>query len=594
MEEALRKPWPITWRRPKRILGEASKRGKGILAGNSRLRLGEKAEGSPAAPRWKICVYIRLSKEDARNSLRQAEKEFPLKSESVKNQKSILVSWIQDYFPPGTYEIVDFFEDDGQTGTDDMRESFMRMIGAIERGEGNCVVVKTLSRAFRNYSDQGYYLEEYFPSRNIRFISTMDSFVDTYRNADAVYSLDIPMYGVMNDRFAASTSRAVRKTLDDKRMKGKFIGAFPPWGFLKDPLDKNHLILDPDTAPIKLRMKDWLLHEGLSLGGVAKRLNEMGIPNPTKYKRLKGWKYHNPHAGGNDGLWCAKTVRDVLLNPMNAGHMVQGKQQVVSYKIHDKVSVPREEWFIVENTHEASFSPEDYDALCHLLDRKTRADPKAGTVHMFAGLIKCGRCKKAMHRSHGKGFVYFKCRTRSEKALQACSVKSIRQDRLEQAVLTAIQVQISLAGSLEDLLEHVSEEEDSGLRTLRKLWEDKRKELSRLQEIYDSLYGDWKTGEITEEEYRRMRHHYKEKTEQAKRALEKICEEKERLSQKDNVGSQPFENFLRSGKAAGLNRSLLLAMVDEICVYENNEITICFRFADELLEILENQESKKG
>lgn len=150
------------------------------------------------------------------------------------------------------------------------------------------MIVKTLSRAFRNCSDQGYYLEEYFPSRNIRFISTMDPFVDTYTNADLIYNLDVPMYGVLNDRFAASTSRAVRRTFDDKRAKGKFIGAFPPWGFLENPEDKNHLILDSDTAPIKLQVRDWLLYEGMSLAGAAKRLNSLGIPNPTKYKQLKG------------------------------------------------------------------------------------------------------------------------------------------------------------------------------------------------------------------------------------------------------------------------------------------------------------------
>ena len=193
-----------------------------------------------APPKWLICVYIRLSKEDTRNISRQVKNEQQLKSESIKNQKSILTSWIEDYFEPGTYEIVGFFEDDGLTGTDDTREDFMRMIGTIERSEGNCVVVKTLSRAFRNYSDQGYYLEEYFPSRNVRFISTMDSFVDTYTNSEAIYNLDVPMYGVLNDRFAATTSRAVRRTFDDKRSKGKFIGAFPPYGFLKDPENKNH------------------------------------------------------------------------------------------------------------------------------------------------------------------------------------------------------------------------------------------------------------------------------------------------------------------------------------------------------------------
>lgn len=549
-----------------------------------------------APPKWLICVYIRLSKEDTRNISRQVKNEQQLKSESIKNQKSILTSWIEDYFEPGTYEIVGFFEDDGLTGTDDTREDFMRMIGTIERGEGNCVVVKTLSRAFRNYSDQGYYLEEYFPSRNVRFISTMDSFVDTYTNSEAIYNLDVPMYGVLNDRFAATTSRAVRRTFDDKRSKGKFIGAFPPYGFLKDPENKNHLILDPDTAPIKVQMKDWLLHEGMSLGGVARRLNAMGIPNPTKYKRLKGWKYCNPHVEDNDGLWCGTTVRNVIFSLMNLGHMVQGRQKVVSYKIHDKVAVPEEEWFIVENTHEATFTQEDYDALCDLFERDTRTANNSGTVHKFAGLLKCGKCKKAMHRSHAKNITYFKCGTRRNKSAEACSVKSIRQDKLEQAVLGAIQGQIKLVESLAAIVDKINEapEVDNSSRRLEKMFTDKGRELQRIKSVYDSLYGDWKLGEISETEYRRMRDRYSAEIRQIEAAIENIKVELKSLGDGVTTENPLFKEFLQYRNITELNRSVLVSLIDVIYVYENNEITIQFQFEDELLRVMEFIEQNNG
>ena len=549
-----------------------------------------------APPKWLICVYIRLSKEDTRNISRQVKNEQQLKSESIKNQKSILTSWIEDYFEPGTYEIVGFFEDDGLTGTDDTREDFMRMIGTIERGEGNCVVVKTLSRAFRNYSDQGYYLEEYFPSRNVRFISTMESFVDTYTNSEAIYNLDVPMYGVLNDRFAATTSRAVRRTFDDKRSKGKFIGAFPPYGFLKDPENKNHLILDPDTAPIKVQMKDWLLHEGMSLGGVARRLNAMGIPNPTKYKRLKGWKYCNPHVEDNDGLWCGTTVRNVIFSLMNLGHMVQGRQKVVSYKIHDKVAVPEEEWFIVENTHEATFTQEDYDALCDLFERDTRTANNSGTVHKFAGLLKCGKCKKAMHRSHAKNITYFKCGTRRNKSAEACSVKSIRQDKLEQAVLGAIQGQIKLVESLAAIVDKINEapEVDNSSRRLEKMFTDKGRELQRIKSVYDSLYGDWKLGEISETEYRRMRDRYSAEIRQIEAAIENIKVELKSLGDGVTTENPLFKEFLQYRNITELNRSVLVSLIDVIYVYENNEITIQFQFEDELLRVMEFIEQNNG
>ena len=180
---------------------------------------------------WHIAVYIRLSRDDGN-----------MESESVVNQKKILTEFLKQYFE-GQYVIVDFYIDDGLTGTDDSRESFMRMIQDIEAGKVNCVICKTLSRAFRNYSDQGYYLEYYFPQKNVRFVSTGDPKIDTYTNPEAITGLEVPITGLMNDRFAAKTSSDVRRTFDHKRRNGEFIGGFPPYGYLKDPQDKCRLIL---------------------------------------------------------------------------------------------------------------------------------------------------------------------------------------------------------------------------------------------------------------------------------------------------------------------------------------------------------------
>ncbi len=546
--------------------------------------------------RWRICVYIRLSKEDTRAAGRQEKSTEQLKSESIINQKSILTSWITDYFEPGTWEITGFYEDDGLTGTDDSREDFMNMLTALEKGAANCVVVKALSRAFRNYADQGYYLEEYFIARNIRFISTMDSFVDTYENPDAIYNLDVPMYGVMNDRYAGATSRAVRRTFDDKREKGKFIGAFPPWGFLKDPEDKNHLILDPETAPIKIQVKDWLLHEGMSLAGAARRLNSMGIPNPARDKQLKGWKYYNPNAGNNDGMWTGSTLRRELLSPMNCGHMVQGRQKVISYKVHDRVSVPEADWYCVENTHEAVFSRADYEALCNLLVRDTRTANKADKVHLFSGYIKCAGCRKAMQRSHSKGYVYYKCRTRAEKSKQACTIHSIREDKLEAAVLAAIRMQIGLMESMavSSAGADAKAADSNAVKRQRKMLADKKRELKDALSVADSLYADWKLGEIDAVQYRRMRAAYKEKINNLENIIDNIQTELQQTELHTADRNQASEQFLQDKNIRGLNRLVLLSMVDNIYVHENKEITIRFRFKDELLRVAQLQERSDG
>jgi DNA invertase Pin-like site-specific DNA recombinase len=168
---------------------------------------------------WRIAAYIRLSKEDQNKESGKSED-----SDSVVNQQKILTEYLEKFFE-GQYVVVDFYVDDGLTGTDATRKDFMRMITDIEDGKVNCVICKTLSRAFRNYSDQGYYLEEYFPQMNVRFISTGDPKVDTYTNPEAITSLEVPINGLMNDRFAAKTSSDVRRTFATKRRNGEYIGA---------------------------------------------------------------------------------------------------------------------------------------------------------------------------------------------------------------------------------------------------------------------------------------------------------------------------------------------------------------------------------
>jgi len=530
---------------------------------------------------WRIAVYIRLSREDGNGE-----------SESVVNQKKILREYLEERFD-GRYEIVDDYVDDGLTGTDDARADFMRLVQDIENGKITCVLCKTLARAFRNYSDQGYYLEYYFPQKNIRFISMGDPAIDTFKNPDAITGLEVPITGLMNDRYAGRTSNDVRRTLDMKRRRGEFIGSFPPYGYLKDPGNKNHLIPDPDILPIKQAILGWILHDGMSLNGVARTLNELGIPNPTAYKRRLGWTYCNPKAKENDGLWVGTTVRRMLLDRVNLGHMVQGRQRVISYKVHDRVAVPEEEWFVVENTHEATFSQEEYDKLADLFQRNTRAPNGKRTVHLFSGFLRCADCNKALQRATPKGVVYYCCRTYREKSKTKCSKHTIREEQIAAAVLAAVTLQIALLDSLEEMVEEIraSAEVDAQAQRIEKMLGDKRRERDRARFLSDGLYADWKTGEITGDAYQRMKIKYQEQMEQLAGAIEKLTEEQRRLATTAGAESAAFADFLKCRNVRTLDRNLLLALVDTVFVHENKEITIQFALEDgweKALGLMEN------
>ena len=287
--------------------------------------------------KWFIAIYIRLSKDDGNNE-----------SLSVTNQRKIINEYISTLFE-GDYEITDTYIDDGLTGTDYDRPAFQHMIYEVEKGSVNCIIVKNLSRAFRNYSDQGYFLEKIFPMNNTRFISISDPQLDTFLTPDAINGMEIPINGLMNDRFAYKTSSDVRKTLDTKRRNGEFIGAFAPFGYKKSSKNKNKLIIDSDAAQTVTNIFNWYVYGDssacpLSKEAIAKKLNSLGLPNPTLYKKLKGSNYSNPSTDKNDGLWTGSSVSRILKNKVYIGTIIQGKQKVISYKIHNIINLPEEEW----------------------------------------------------------------------------------------------------------------------------------------------------------------------------------------------------------------------------------------------------------
>jgi len=517
---------------------------------------------------WRVAAYIRLSREDGSGE-----------SGSVTNQKKILAEYLERSFE-GLYTIADFYVDDGLSGTDDSRESFMRMVQDIEAGKVNCVVCKTLSRAFRNYSDQGYYLEYYFPQKHVRFVSTGDPRIDTYTNPEAISGLEVPITGLMNDRFAAKTSSDVRRTFNTKRRNGEFIGAFPPYGYLKNPQDKNHLILDENIVPVKKEIYGWIVYGGMSLNGAARRLNGMGVPNPSAYKRSLGWNFR-PDAD-NDGLWTGSTVRRILLDRVNLGHMVQGKQRVVSYKVHDRVAVPEEEWFVRENTHEATFSPEEYGALERVLRRDTRTANGEGTMHLFAGFLRCRDCGKALQRKSANGMVYYACRTYTEKSRERCTRHSIRLDLLEAAVLRSVQAQIALLDDLPAVMEEIGRVPAKATQSgrLEKLCAEKRRELEKVRHLGDSLYADWKSGEMDREAYLRRGEKFAAQEAQLREAVANLEEEAGRAAQAAAGENSVPAMFLEHGNIRRLDRALLVELADTIHVHEDRQITIEFRFQD--------------
>ncbi len=526
--------------------------------------------GTTSIPLWRIAVYIRLSREDGDDE-----------SLSVTNQKKILAEYVEQSLD-GPHTLAGFYIDDGNTGTDHDRPAFQRMLGDIEDGQVNCVICKTLSRAFRNYADQGYFLEDFFPRHHTRFISVGGPHVDSFANPEAISGLEVPITGLMNDRFASKTSEDVRRTFNTKRRNGEYIGAFAPYGYSKDPNDKNRLIVDDEAAQVVRDVFAWFVLEGLSLTGICHWLNERGFPNPSAYKRKKGLNYHNPKSAANDGLWNASTLRRLLKNEIYLGHMVQGRQKVVSYKVHDLVNVPPEQWFIKRDTHEPVVDEALFGQAQALLARDTRTANGHGTVSLFAGFLCCADCQKAMHRHPAKRFVYYVCRTYAEKSPERCTRHSIREDTLEEAVLAAIRAQLLLMDGLVEALADANPAPVTGSKLSRvdALLAARGQETEHLRNAIADLYLDWKSGGITKDEYDHIKQRFDAQLRQLAQIIDTLEAEKKRLADAMHTDIPAVIDAAAQGTLDRLDRGLLTALLDAARIHEGQRITLCLRCGD--------------
>ncbi|KAI4452063.1 hypothetical protein C823_006632 [Eubacterium plexicaudatum ASF492] len=539
------------------------------------------ARAAPKNKVWRVGFYIRLSREDKRG------KE---ESESITNQRLILTDFLAQQDDGGEYIYVDEYVDDGVSGTtDEERESFQRLLADIQKGKINCVIVKNLARSFRNNGDQSYYLGDWFPRNNVRFISLYQQPVDTYKDPQYAQNIAVPVQGVLNEEHARGTSESVRRTLDKKREKGLHIGSFAAYGYMKDPENKNALIIDEEAAEHVRSIFSWFL-DGMSKNAIVRKLNGSGILCPAAYKRSKGLKYKNPNADGGNPLWCAASVGNILQNRLYVGDMVQGRYRIKSYKIHVQETVPEEEWFVVENTHQPIIRRADFAHVQELLKKNTRTAPKQENPYLFGGFLRCADCGKAMARSAVKGNVYYYCRTYKDQSKLACTKHRIRHHDLEYGVLYAIRKMVYIAVEFSEMVSRINAVSIQKSRSVR-LNEQiaaKKKKLAKIRYYKQEIYQDWKDGEISQEDYRYMQENYERQIETVNDAIHYLNMEKAELERGTDAENSFPSVFGEPEDTGKLTRELLIALVEQIKVYENGNIRIKLKFANEYRRIAEH------
>ena len=536
---------------------------------------------------WKVALYIRLSREDD---------DDKAESYSVTSQREILKEYLKQH---PDMELYDIYIDDGWSGTNFDRPDFQRMIADVKARRVTCVVVKDLSRFCRNAVDGGYYLDNVFVSLQVRFIAInncLDTFSDNMNAATRCISVGVQ--NVINESVAATTSVNVRGTLNVNREKGQFIGSFPTYGYVKSPDDHHQLIIDEEPAAVVRQIYEWFI-AGKSIIGIAKELNERGIPNPSMYKRLKGMKYRHPAGASNDGLWPDSSVRRILTNEMYIGNMVQGKNTTISYKIKKCRAIPKEEWIIVEGTHEPIIEKDTFYQAQALFNKNIRKSPMKSEVDLFSGLVRCADCHRIMNKKtnqHSYGtYHYYRCSTARKMKKSACGNHTIRIDKMQHTVMVTIQKMVELAVQMSDALSKINrdpqrvKESDHLRQSLETLMSQREKEY-RMQL---DLYPDWKSGVITQQEYLALKANIAEKISVLDIKIENVKKTLDAYAHGIDVENAFITAFKKYENFTELTRGMLVELVDEILVHDNASIDVNFKFADAYQQVVEYIELNK-
>lgn len=522
-----------------------------------------------------LCAsYVRLSQDDG-------DKE---ESNSIVNQKNLIRDFMHKH---PEFTLVREYADDGYSGVNFDRPAFQEMMDDVKAGRINCIIVKDLSRFGRNYIETGKYLEQVFPFLGVRFIAINDN-VDTGRSQTDAEQFVLPFKNLFNDSYCKDISTKVRSQLAIKRKNGDFVGSFACYGYMKDPADHNRLIIDPEAAEVVRSIFSWKI-QGLSAERIADKLNSQGIACPMEYKRGQGLKVSTNFRTNDRAKWSPVTVLRILKNEVYVGVTTQGKVTTPSYKIKRLVEKPESEWDRVEGTHEAIVTQDIFDAVQALMLRDTRISPNKEKVYLFSGFLCCADCKlnmtRRIRRYKDKGYAYYSCA--GYRRGSGCTSHIISEKLLYDAVLAAIQQQFKLVLEMERLLKYAQElpDDQNSLHRFEVQLAKLDDEIRHNQDMKLRLIENLNEGILSREEYLELSVIYDARIREGRLAVKNV------EAERDGVKNLPLESewltsFKKYPRIDALDRVLLAELVSMIEVHSDKQITIHFKYEDQIQRVL--------
>lgn len=487
--------------------------------------------------------------------------------------------------------VVDEYIDDGWSRTNFERPSFQRMIDDIEDGKINCVVTKDLSRLGRNYILTGQYTEIYFPSKGVRYIAINDN-VDTINGESEL----APFLNILNEMHARQTSKKVKAAMHTRFANGAHYGAYAPLGYVKDPDKKGHLLIDPETRWIVEKIFDLAVH-GRGAASITRILVEEKVPTPGWLNYERYGTFANIYAGApaeKAYAWTIAQVKSILKEETYIGHSVHNKQSNISFKNKKKVRKPQEEWYRVENTHEAIISEEVFQKVQELIASRRRKR-RNGTTQIFAGLIKCADCGWSLaygeNKQNKNPYGYYHC-SKNGQGLRQCSMHYIRYDVLYAYVLARLQYWSMLAQKDEDkllkrLLNASDRERNSAKKKQAAELKKAEKRKAEVDGLFAKMYEDWSAGRITEYNFNMLSEKYQNEQKELETKIRQLHEMMEAAVQTAADAEKWIALMKQYVNPVELTAELLNTLIEKITVHEavkgedgsrEQEVEIYYRF----------------
>ena len=519
------------------------------------------------------------------------ESERKREADTIGNQLQLLKDYVGEHHDLVIYDV---YCDDDISGVDFVRPEFSRMMNDLRDGRIDCVIVKDLSRLGRNYLESGEYIELVFPFFQCRFIAINDRFDTKYQQAD----FSIQLKNLANERYAKDISKKILSVKRNAQENGKFTAGRAPYGYCIDPQDKQHLVVDEETAPIVKLMFE-LLAAGNTVRGVATQLNDRGIPSPGRLLYDRGIATTDKF---KNSKWYMPTVKRILTDEIYLGWMVLGKYrstyQLTGQKGMEKV--PREEWITTKGTHEPIVT-EDlfYKVQTYFMRTKEEYgqaslyNSKSQRENMFRGHLRCGECGRAMsvrRKKNGSGAMgeIYICPMHENYNSSYCTKKAVKKEDLESVALKLIRAQIRLFTDAQELCRSLNKRESS--KTKYRIYQSQiRKVKQQIDEIMDhkaSLYASFAEGLISQYDYISMGQEYAQKADELRIFLSEIEREAQKYSPSYATTGKWSHLIEQFKEVDTLSAEMIDSFIDEITLYNDGHVEVKFNFRDEMDEVI--------